>query len=168
VIVDGIDIPIVAMQNHQIDIAIPAGKFKIGLHTIEVVQDVMLTIVDRQPPEKRGGFRSNAAGFTLLPKLVDVQPPSAGPDDTITVKLSPVVYPQQQLLLLLGDNSIPPATPLKFDSPPTDTIDFKLPATEHVIPPGTYLLRVRVDGAETRLTVDPTTKRYSGPTYRVT
>jgi hypothetical protein len=148
VTIDGIDVPVVAMQKQQIDITIPAGNFKTGLHTIVVVQDLKLTIVDHHPPEPRPGFRSNVVGFMLQPKLIDVQPqPSAGPGDTITVKLSPVV----------------------FDSPPTDTIGFKLPQTpEPLIPPGTYLIRLRVDGAETRLTVDPSTKRYIGPTYQVT
>jgi len=168
VTIDGADVPIVSMQNGQIDITIPGGEFKIGLHTIEVVHDLRLTIVDGQPPEQRPGFRSNAAGFMLLPKLIDVQPqPSAGPGDTITVELSPTVFPQQRIFLLLGDNVVP-ALPRGFSSPPTNAIDFKLPTADPLIHPGTYLLHVRVDGAETRLTVDPTTRRYAGPLYQIT
>jgi hypothetical protein len=167
--IDQTDAPITAIQSQQLDFTIPANQFKIGLHTVEVVQDLLLTVVNGQPPEKHPGFRSNAVGFMLLPHLVDVNPkPSAGPGDTVTVTVSPKVFATQQKFLLLGDIVVP-AVPAKFDSPPSSTIDFVLPkAPDAVIPAGTYLLRVRVDGAETRLTTDPLTKQYSGPTYQIT
>jgi hypothetical protein len=167
--IDQTDAPIVAMQTGQIDFTIPVNKFKIGLHTVEVIQDLMLRVVDKQPPEKHSGFHSNAVGFMLLPKLVDVQPqPSAAAGDTVKVTVSPAVSPEQQKFLLLGDHVVP-ALPMAFNSPPSKVIDFRLPkAPDPVIPAGTYFVRVRIDGAETRLSVDLVTKKLTGPTYQIT
>jgi hypothetical protein len=36
------------------------------------------------------------------------------------------------------------------------------------MPAGNHLMRVRVDGAESRLTVDGATGQYNGPLYAVT
>jgi hypothetical protein len=56
------------------------------------------------------------------------------------------------------------------DSAPVGTLDFPVAET---FPPGSYLLRLRVDGAESQLQVDedptsPTFNQYIGPTVTVT
>jgi hypothetical protein len=165
---DGVDGPINALSDTQIDVVVPPGALKIGLHSLQVVQDVMLTVVDGQPPVKRGGFRSNAVGFLLLPTLGTVTPPSATAGDTITVAVQPAVTATQERILLLGDHAVA-GIPVPFDTPPSTTVQFQLPkAPEPVIPPGSYLLRARIDGAESRLTFDNTTKQYTGPKFTVT
>jgi hypothetical protein len=168
VLIDQTDVSVAAIQNQRIDVTVPANQFKIGLHTVDVVQDLLLPVVEGQPPEIHPGFHSNAVGLMLLPHLVKVQPPlSASTADTVTVTVSPKVLATQQKFLLLG-NIVVPAAPVKFDSPPSATIDFPLAAGSGlVVPPGTYFLRVRVDGAETRLTTNPVTSRYDGPTYKI-
>jgi hypothetical protein len=169
VVIDATDAPITSLQDQQLDCTVPSNQLTIGLHAVQVVQDFLLTIVEGQPPETRTGFRSNAVGFMLLPTLVNVQPqPSAGPGDTVIVTVQPPVRATQEKFLLLGDHVVP-AVPVSFDAPPSQTIAFRLPqAPDSVIPPGTYFLRVRIDGAETRLTVDPTTQQYTGPRYQIT
>jgi hypothetical protein len=42
-----------------------------------------------------------------------------------------------------------------------------LPTGPARIPPGVYFARVRVDGAESRLTFNPVTLQYTGPTFTV-
>jgi hypothetical protein len=129
---------------------------------------VALDEIDGQPPVVRQAFRSNLAGFMLLPKLGAVTPPSGGPGDTVTVQVQPAVAATQEKVLLLGDFAVP-AVPVSAGSPPANSIDFVLPAApDAVIPAGAYLLRVRIDGAESRLNFDPVTKEYTGPDYTVT
>ena len=117
---------------------------------------------------QRTGFRSNLVGFQLLPALGAVTPPSAKAGDTITVNLQPAVTATQEKILLLGDFAVP-GVPVPFNSPPSTSIQFILPeAPAPAIPTGTYFLRVRIDGAESRLTFNPTTEVYTGPLYTVT
>jgi hypothetical protein len=104
----------------------------------------------------------------LLPKYTGVAPATATAGDTVTVTVTPAVYANQEKLLLLGDNAVP-AIPVAFDAPPSNTVQFRLPqAPDQVIPPGNYFLRVRIDGAESRLDFDPNTLQYTGPNYTVT
>ena len=52
-------------------------------------------------------------------------------------------------------------------SAPTATLAFRLPSGSKAIAPGKYLLRLRVDGVDSRLLVDASTQAYSGPTFTV-
>jgi hypothetical protein len=168
VAMDGVTGTILSMTDNQIDVVVPPGTLKIGLHSLQVVQDLLLDEVEGQPPVQRPGFRSNLAGFVLLPKLETVTPPAAATaGDTITVAVQPAVFATQEKLLLLGDNAVR-ATPVAFDSPPASSVEFTLPVAPDPVPPGNYLLRVRIDGAESRLTFNALTQEYNGPPYSVT
>lgn len=168
VVMDGVSGTISSISDTQIDVVVPVGVLRIGLHSLVVAQDVVLVEVKKQAPVQRPAFRSNLAGFLLLPTLGLVTPPSAGPGDTVTVKVQPAVESTQEKLLLLGDHAIP-AVPVAPGSAPTSTINFQLPkAPTPVIPPGIYLIRIRIDGAESRLNINAVTQEYSGPNYSVT
>jgi len=168
VTIDGVLGTIASISDTQIDVVVPAGSLEIGLHSLRVEQNVLLDEVQGQPPVERQAFRSNLAGFLLLPKVGAVTPLSATAGDTITVKIQPAVTATQEKILLLGDFAIP-AIPVSFDSPPSTTLQFTLPKPpEPVVPPGNYLLRVRIDGAESRLTFNPVTQEYARPNYKVT
>jgi hypothetical protein len=170
VAMDGVAGTISAISDTQIDVVVPAGSLKIGLHSLQIEQDVKLTEVDGPPPVQvqRPGFHSNLAGFMLLPHYVSASPPTAAAGDTITVTVNPAVMATQEKVLLLGDNVVP-AVPVPFDSAPSNTVQFKLPvAPDPVVPPGNYFLRVRIDGAESRLTFNSVTQEYTGPLYTVT
>jgi hypothetical protein len=165
---DGVTATVSSSTNIQMDVVVPTGVLKIGLHSLQVEQDIALNEVDGQPPVQRTIFQSNVAGFMLLPKLGVVSPPTATAGDTITVNVTPAVEPTQEKIVLLGDHAVP-AIPVPFNSPPSTSIQFQLPkAPDPVIPPGNYLLRVRIDGAETRLKFNPATQQYTGPNYIVT
>jgi hypothetical protein len=78
------------------------------------------------------------------------------------------VLATQERFLLLGDFAVA-ADAVPRGSPPSNTIKFTLPkAPAMTIPPGTYFVRVRIDGAESRLTFNPVTQEYTGPNYTVT
>ncbi len=165
--IDGVAGTIASSTATQMDVVVPTG-LKIGLRSLQVLQDVDLDVVDGQPLQTRTIFHSNVVGFMLLPHLVSVNPATATAGDTITVHVSPAVEATQEKILLLGDHAVP-AIPVAFDSPPSTTIHFLLPkAPDPEIPAGTYFFRVRIDGAETRLDFNKTTQLYTGPNYTVT
>jgi hypothetical protein len=168
VVMDNTTGTISSRSDTYMDVVVPTGVLKIGLHSLQIAQDVLLDEVNGQPPVKRTVFHSNVVGFMLLPKLGIVTPPTATAGDTITVNLTPAVEPTQEKFLLLGDNAVP-AIPVPFSSPPSTTVQFQLPqAPDPVIPPENYFLRLRIDGAESRLTFDKVTQQYTGPNYMVT
>lgn len=149
-------------SDTDIDVTVPATVLA-GARVVRVIHDLMLG----EPPVAHPGFESNAAVFLLIPTIAGVAPPTAGAGGTLTLTLNPPVGAEQTVTLLLGDHALP-ANARPFDSPPSATVAFSLPTGVGAIPAGTYLMRVRVDGAESRLTLDPVTRRYSGPTYPVT
>ena len=140
------------------------------------------------------GVESNVAAFVLRPKIIKPDASNAG---KVAVTLAPVVNRPQRVALLLNDFSAAPRKPgapasrmyslvakpgdqtwkdangqvvpnndsSKFsDADSTDTVIFAIAG----VAPGTYLVRVQVDGAESILTVDtnpasPTFKRYISP-----
>jgi hypothetical protein len=159
---------IASISDTQVDVVVPIGVLKIGLHSLQIVQDVQLAEVKGQPPVQRTIFRSNTVGFQLLPTLGAVSPPSATAGVTITVNVNPPVFATQEKYLLLGNHAVP-ADAVAFDAPPSNSVHFTLPkAPDPQIPTGIYFLRVRVDGAESRLAYNTTTEAYTGPLYTVT
>jgi hypothetical protein len=160
--------------GQQLVVALPAG-LRPGVNTVQLTQLAAVPSWASEPP--RPIAQSNAAAFILRPTIVGHLPgPTSG---WLTVVIAPAVGPQQQVSLLL--NQVGVAAPQAFDVPaaprtaPTDTLAFDVAGVptgsippEFVggqggsIPAGNYVARVRVDGAESALTVDSSGK-YSGP-----
>lgn len=155
------------LEDKELTVTVPA-TLQTGAHPVQVVHDVMLEVVDGQPPVAHRGYFSNTAVFLLIPAMTAINPPvTAAAGATVTVTVTPPVRATQEVFLLLGDFAVP-AVPVAPNTPPRTNVDFKLPTAPAAIPAGTYLRRVRVDGAESRLTFDPVTGLYDGPTYNVT
>jgi hypothetical protein len=120
------------------------------------------------PPQPHPGVESNVFAFVLTPqitKTAGVYNVTPGPVTTetvngqtvhsadVTVKVKPKVGKDQRALLLLNESTTTdpdaytfPVRPLTVDSA---TIVFPV----RRVRPGTYLVRVQVDGAESRLDV---------------
>ena len=161
---------IATLQPGLIDVVIPTGQLNAGLHGLRVVQGVSVTVERGQPPEQIAAFSSNSVAFQLIPKITG--PASPLPGGIVSVPVDPAVVWTQTTELMLGDfvvAAVPPAP----GNPPANAVQFQLPQPPAApIPTGTYLMRLRVDGAESRLQVDtnpasPTYLQYVGPTYAV-
>lgn len=153
-------------QARRIQMTVPT-TLQAGTHPVQVVQDLMLVGVPGDPLVPHRGFASNVLPFLVIPDLQNLNPPTAPAGATVTVTVSPAVGPLQERVLLLGDVAIP-GEPVAFDSAPSTTVDFRLPTGASALPAGTYLARIRVDGAESRLTFNASTLEYDGPTLAVT
>jgi hypothetical protein len=112
------------------------------------------------------GFESNTVPLLVLPRLQNIAPPAAHAGDLVTVTVAPAVAAEQARSLLLGDREIV-GEAVPAGSPPSTSVTFRLPNQAAALISGTYLARVRIDGAESRLTLNAA-GTYDGPTFTVT
>jgi hypothetical protein len=146
-----------------------------GLNTVRVVQQVT---VGAPPPKKVA--ESNMSLFYLQPVIrQQAAPPhddliTVGPVDNsktppttpVTVQLDPALQATQQVQLLLNELAPPVGvTPLSltFDADPSQISTNSVTFTTFGARAGAYLVRVRVDGAESALQTDTATHAYAGP-----
>jgi hypothetical protein len=160
-----VDVPTPAAQPRHIALTLPSAVAA-GAHPVQVINDLLLRGEPGQPLVPHRGFRSNIVPLLVVPRFVGVAPPAASEGDLVTVTVAPPAGAQQEKTLLLGDFSLR-GEPVPVNDPPSATVQFRLPAGVARIPTATYLARIRIDGAESRLTIDPTTTRYDGPTFTV-
>jgi hypothetical protein len=120
--------------------------------------------------EPHRGFESNEVAFMLAPQITTPLPTSVAAGGTLTLSFVAPVGRTQRVALLIGDRAIeiPPRDPAGPDT--ASSLDFEIPPDWSI---GTFLLRVRVDGAESFLTVDtdpasPTFNQYVGPQVTIT
>ena len=146
----------------QVTVAIPSGLLA-GSQSVIVNQPLLLG----NPPAAHRGVQSDPATFVLQPTIQTV---TSAPGE-IDITLDIAVGPAQTVLLLLNQllpltsppatnaaaYSFPAAPRMSLASPPSTppppSVNLAFPATG--IAPGTYLVRVQVDDAETVLTPGP-------------
>jgi hypothetical protein len=158
-------------------VSVPLPVLAAGINTLRVARQVDLGELPLTTAAE-----SNTASFLLQPVIarspvspfpyeitVGAPDPSTTPPTVpVTVKVAPALTTLQTVSLLLAERNVAPgATPLSYqfdaapeDISPPDTIVFK---TQGVTSGKTYLVRVRVDGANSPLDVDSTTKQFVTP-----
>lgn len=139
------------------------GTLRAGIQGVQVIHRRPMGT----PPVPHRGEESNVAPFVLRPVVrrdeadptryaVRVLPPAAaGAPRRVEVKVSPTVGKPQRAELLLNHVTDPDRPAFLYPDDErgadTDTLAFDAPGIE----PGRYLVRVRVDGAESLLEADP-------------
>lgn len=151
-------------------VALPAA-LRAGVNTAQVIHRLPLGAAE---PRARPSMASNVAAFVLRPRLNSASF-SDGGDPRITVDVQPRVGLRQQTTLLLYQVVTPPAQPHTYTltAQPRDAESDPLIFEADGVSSGTYLVRLRVDGAESELTqvTDPTQPNYrefTGPTVEIT
>jgi hypothetical protein len=151
--------------DNLIKVAIPA-ELTPGVKTLQVKHLVAFGT----PADPHRGVDSNVAAFVLAPTVV-VPDPLPTPTftvargGTLTLNVAPAIGRAQDVLVIIGEQTlpVPPRDPL---GPATSTtVDVLIPAG---FATGDFLLRLRVDGADSRLSLDPNTREFVGPIVRVT
>jgi hypothetical protein len=148
VIIDGLQAPVQEISSVQVTAGMPVGPptLTAGVKPVMVVQGV--TFGQGQPVHK--GFESNVIAFMLVPKITTPTPISISRGSTLTVNFQPAVAPEQRVEFLLGDTTfpIPQRAP---GTPSVSQLSFTIPSS---FPTGDWLLRMRVDGAESMLQIE--------------
>lgn len=86
---------------------------------------------------------SNALSLSIAPTIEDIKPKTVQQKAVLTIRCHPKVRAAQRVALLLGEQELlPEPRPAQ-----TDTLKFRLKNIE----PGTYFLRLRVDGVDSVL-----------------
>jgi len=160
VLVGGIEVTnFEEVSNTQIVLSVPAG-LQAGRRTVKVVHRTMMGT----PPSPHMGVESNATTFELRPQITapvsaSVQGSGNQPrSGSVTVQLSPEVGRTQRVTLLLNERQPPSTRPPRsysFETPPRPPTDPETSASITVpvsgVTAGQYVVRVRVDGAESLL-----------------
>ena len=147
----------------QVTVTVPT--LPAGVNTLQVVQQMAVGA-----PPLKNILESNAALFYLEPVI---RPGPTPPDSLITVEpadtthtppltpimvtLDPALNSTQQVQLLLNQFDPPGASALAFtfDADPAQISGNTVTFSTFGVPSGTYLVRVRVDGATSELQPDP-------------
>lgn len=163
VLVSGLDVEPVEKSSRRISLPIPVAARKAGVQTVQVVHPRALGT----PPALHRGVESNVYPFVLQPLIaVAATPVSSRVVDGVTlhtadvkVTFSPRVGKKQRVSLLLNEFQTVPTTAARAyvfpfaardkKTDPVDTDNLTVRVTDVV--PGSYLVRVQVDGAESPL-----------------
>jgi hypothetical protein len=146
-----------SITGSQIVVPLPAGLLP-GAQSVQVVQSVLVG----DPPLPHNGVESDPAGFVLQPNILGAIVVSPG---QLQIDLDIAVGPSQTVLVMLNQLTMsPPQSPtaysfpvpprISLESPPAST---PAPTAQLTVPfsgvaPGTYLIRVQVDAAQSPLT----------------
>jgi hypothetical protein len=149
----------IAVTDLQIITALPSD-LAAGAQTVQIIQSMLLGM---PPTPHQLGFQSDLATLVLHPEIrksgstyqITVEPGSGSPPGVaVTAAVIPTARAGQRTILELLLPAQPSAARL-FDggvvAADTDTLTFQV-AT---LPAGSYLVRIRVDGAESPLGLDP-------------
>ena len=147
------------VSDTEISVELP-NTLQTGVKTAQVVHYINYEPDDENPADFREGFESNTVSFILRPEIISISPDPVAQSQSLTLTVVTPVSERQQVQLFLGDQSIS-AFQLVGDIP-TTTLMFDIPAD---FTPGDYLVRLRIDGAESEL--QPETGPYSAPTVTV-
>lgn len=165
---DALQTPDVADGGRQLVVTVP--PLPAGINTLRVVR-----LVDVGTPPPRVAGQSNVGVFVLQPVIRrGVVPPhlyliaigaATARGIPITVTFDPPAEPAQRASVVL--NGVVPAmssSTFSFDAEPHDGAPtHAITAFAHHLPAGTYLVRVRIDGAESPLDVDAITHAFADP-----
>jgi hypothetical protein len=145
--------------SDSIQVTLPTG-LRPGVNTVQLVQTATPPV-----PSSPIISQSNIMVFVILPAILNLTSATPG---RLTCAIWPPAGPKQQVSLVLNQQDGPQAFTLSADPHPgeTDTFTFATVFSNGSVPSGTYLARMQVDSAVSRLTVDASGK-FNGPTVDV-
>lgn len=152
------------MTNERLVVAVPSG-LQAGMQSLQVIQPIYIGI----PPVRHTSveFESNIAAFVLRPsinKSGGVYQITATASD-VTLQVSPIVGKDQQVVLLLNQVSNDLSTTYTFLAPARSADSNAITIPIQSVPTGDYLVRIRVDSAESAL--DVSAGNYTGPKVHI-
>ncbi|HTB77312.1 MAG TPA: Pvc16 family protein [Polyangiaceae bacterium] len=142
------------VQSSCVRVVIPA-TLQAGTRAVRVVRAITFPL----SPTPHQGSSSSPVPFQLVPKVLNAAPIQVAQGATLTLQVSPPVGSSQSATLYIGDTAIPIDERPVTAPTPAATLSFPIPAG---LAPATYPLRVEIDGAQSKVTLDST---QGSPTY---
>jgi hypothetical protein len=141
--------------------SLPANTLRAGVQSLQVIHPISIT---PEPGASRGrrGAESNAAPFVLRPTITGISVSEMeGTDDDprsgfLTIQVDFTVGHQQRVVLTLNEWSTVNPSAYIFDAERSDTETQSVTIPFQDVKPGEYLVRLQIDGAESKLEVDNT------------
>jgi hypothetical protein len=121
----------------------PPNAWPAGFYTVEIVVQRNGETFTRTTNQLTALAAPSFSLFVTAPSIAPSAPPGAL---DITLSVAPDVLAPQRATLMLGDRELVRDVPPSTD-PPSSTLTF----SAVVVPPGTYLARLRVDGVDSLL-----------------
>ncbi len=169
-----------SVGNSEIRLPVPPG-LRAGVHGVQVIHEIPLGT----PPEPHVGSESNLVPIVLSPRIKKTQGGKyilkfvsesggrgRGRDrrsgiGLVTLTIEPAVEPLQRALLLLNQLSADQPKGYSFPAPARLEAGNQLQIPVWEVLPGSYLVRVRVDGAASPLDSDDE-GRFASPLVEIT
>jgi hypothetical protein len=149
-----------SVSDTQVTLVLPAS-IDAGVQGLQILQKLQMGA----PAADHRGFESNIVPFVLRPSIQG-NPTGVGAAGSwdVTVKLVPNIGQGQRAVLLL--NTLSGGPPAAYTSPPVISNADSFQIIIHIdnVPPGTYVARVQVDGAESLLNYNSGTNQFDKPT----
>ena len=143
-------VPAATVQGNLVRVVVP-NTLSAGICSVRVVCNVTFP----SSPAAHPAFSSSPVPFQLIPTIIPpaVPPYSVKHGNVLTLTLSPAVGNLQNVVVYIGDQSIPQVKGPLTGPPTSTTVSVTVPAA---IPAAKYPLRVEVDGAQSLLVQDTT------------
>lgn len=123
-----------AVTDERLEFDLPDDdELQPGAQPLQVIRQIELG----EPPEPRSGFHSNLAVFMLVPRVTGASHDGV----TVTVSGSRLFLEHHDCQTIVGDQIVDAS---EYTSASPTSISFPLPSLD----PDTYVVRVRVNGAE--------------------
>ena len=134
------------VQSEFLRVAVP-NTLQAGTRTLRIVRTITYPLT----PTPHAGFSSGPTPFQLLPVIKNAIPISVTRGTGFDLSVMPAVGSTQRATLYIGDTAIPIDERSAAGPASSTTLAFPIPAD---LTPGSYPLRVEIDGAQSRITVD--------------
>jgi hypothetical protein len=163
--INGADVPTTSVADDDITLGLPAG-LRAGPNVVQVIHGHTLEVID----DARNVFASDPVPFIVAPRITTASPIDAPEGGRLQFDIDPAVTRTQRVVALIDAIAVE-----RDHDPPnvtaqTSHVSFSLPAS---LTAGTdHLVRVEVDGVESRLEQDttpgPDFGLFTGPKVHVT
>jgi hypothetical protein len=158
IVIEGQELPPTTSSDTELSLALTAALHA-GVKSLQVIQKLDMGT----PAVAHPGFDSEVRSFALCPTISSATAVAVASGTDVTVNLVPNIGEHQRVVLLL--NSIAPAPPTAHQSEVVSIVDASSIVINILdVPTGTYLIRVRVEDAESQLTLNALTLVFDGPT----
>ncbi|HEY6886224.1 MAG TPA: DUF4255 domain-containing protein [Solirubrobacter sp.] len=162
--INGVDRPSASIRDDAITLTLPADV-NAGPNVIQVIHGHVLNEI----AVPRTVLASDPAPFVVAPSITSALPATAARGAPLTLTIAPQVLRTQHVVALIDATAIERTVDPKGPPGPSGDVSFTVPAATTT---GAHLLRVEVDGVESRLvqntTPGPDFGRFTAPVVNVT